>query len=270
MIFGDIHFTYQSILYILSLGLIVTALEDLKNWSIFHSNGLLSWKVSRLLFKWQTKGHLSRIINFFLNDKAFKLNIVLRIFASILLFLLTLMNIISPTLLLTLLLLNLFIAIRSPYGLDGAYQMYLVLLFALSIGSISGIYSQISSLCLWFIAAELIGSYFIAGIAKFFSSIWRKPYALNVIFSTRTYGHQFFYQWVQKNDAIAILMSWTVFLFETLFFTVLIFPPEYSFLFLAIGASFHFFNAYFMGLNNFLFAFLATYPALLYCINTIH
>lgn len=266
----DIHTTYRAILLILSIGLLIAALEDLKARSVFHSKGLLSWKVSRFSFKWLTKGPLSKVFDLLLNDKGFKTTIVLRIGGSGLLFLYALLNLISPLLLCILLFLNVLIAIRSPYSLDGAYQVNLILLFALSIGATFGVESQVSVLCLWFVVAELIVAYFISGITKFFSPIWRKPYALNVIFSTRTYGHRGFYQLVQKSDMVTIVASWFVFLFEALFFTVLLFPSHYAIFFLIIGASFHFFNAFFMGLNSFFFAFLATYPALFYCVNMIH
>ena len=266
----DIHTTYRAILLILSIGLSIAALEDLKAWSVFHSKGLLSWKVSRLSSKWLAKGPLSKVLDILLDDKGFKTTIFLRIGGSGLLFLLALINLIFPFLLGALLFLNVLIAIRSPYSLDGAYQMNLILLFALSIGAAFGIESQVSILCLWFVVAELIVAYFISGITKLFSPIWRKPYALNVIFSTRTYGHGGFYQLIQKSDVVAIVASWSVFLFEALFFTVFFFPSQYAGVFLIIGASFHFFNAFFMGLNSFFFAFLATYPALLYCVNMIH
>ena len=266
----DIHTTYRAILLILSIGLVISGVEDLKTWSVFYSKGLLSWKVSKLSYKWLAKGPLSNLLDFLLNDRVFKDTIFLRIIAPGLLFLLTILNIISPSLLCMLFFLNILIALRSPYSLDGAYQMYLILLAALSIGTTFGINSQVAVLSLWFIVAELVVAYFISGITKLFSPIWRKPYALNVIFSTRTYGHNGFYRLIQKSNAITIIASWSVFLFETLFFTVLFFPPHYTVLFLIVGISFHFFNAFFMGLNNFFFAFLATYPALLYCVSTIY
>jgi hypothetical protein len=268
--FTNIYFTYQVTLCILSISLFIAALEDLKNWQIFKSTGMLSWKVSRLSFSWSPKDLRLKLCNLLLHDNVFKCSVYLRVFASLLLLVLSILNIISPTLICTLFFLNLLINFRSPYGLDGSYQMSLVVLFALCIGTLFGIGSQISIVCLLFIAGELLSSYFIAGFSKLISPVWRKSAALHGIFSTRNFGHRFFYQLISQSEYLTILLSWSVFLFEMLFFTVLFFPPTYTIIFFILGFLFHLFNAIVMGLNNFLFSFSATYPALFYCINYIH
>lgn len=268
--FKNIAFTYQATLCILSISLFIAALEDLKSWSIFKPEGLLSWKVSKLSFKWPEKDLRQKIFNLLLQDSAFKCSIYLRAFSCSLLFIFSLLNIISPTLICSVFFLNLLMNFRSPYGLDGSYQMTLVILFALSIGSLFGINSPISTICLLFIAGELLASYFIAGFHKLTSPMWRKSSALHGIFSTRSYGHSFFFQLINRIQLLATFLSWFVFLFEILFFTALFFHPMYTILFCTIGFLFHVFNAIFMGLNNFLFSFSAAYPALFYCVNYIH
>jgi len=268
--FKDITFTYQVTLYILSIGLFITSLEDLKTWSVFQSKGILSWKVSKLGLRYTTKSLIAKLLNFCLNDKAFKGSIYLRIFGAILLFIFSVFNIISPSLLIALFFFKILIALRSPYGLDGAYQMHLVILFALSIGSLCGICSKISIISLCFIAGELVISYFISGITKLTSPAWRKSFALNAIFSTRTYGHSLFFRLISQRNVLATSMSWMIFLFETLFFLVIFLHPMHAIVLLVTGLLFHLFNAVFMGLNDFLFAFSAAYPALIYCIHKIH
>lgn len=268
--FKNIAFTYQVTLCILSIGLFIAALEDLKSWSIFKPEGLLSWKVSKLSFKWPAKDLRQRFLNLLLQDSVFKCSIYLRAFACFLLFIFSLLNIISPTLICSVFVLNFLMNFRSSYGLDGSYQMTLVILFALSIGSLFGVNSPISTICLLFIAGELITSYFIAGFYKLISPMWRTSSALHGIFSTRSYGHGFFFQLINRMQLLTTFLSWFVFLFEMLFFTVLFFHPMYTILFFTIGFLFHVFNAIFMGLNNFLFTFSAAYPALFYCVNYIH
>ena len=268
--FKNTAFTYQATLCILSIGLFIAALEDLKSWSIFKPKGLLSWDVSKLSFKRSAKDLRQRVFNVLLQDSVFKCSIYLRAFACFLLFIFSLLNIISATLICSVFFLNLFMNFRSPYGLDGSYQMTLVILFALSIGSLFGINSPVSTICLLFIAGELLASYFIAGFHKLISPMWRTSSALHGIFSTKSYGHDFFFRFINRMQLLATFLSWFVFLFEILFFTVLFFPPMYTILFFTIGFLFHLFNAIFMGLNNFLFTFSATYPALFYCVNYIH
>lgn len=268
--FKSIAFTYQATLCILSVGLFIAALEDLKNWQMFKSTGLLSWRVSRLSFKWPAKDLRLKLCNSLLHDNAFKCSIYLRALASLLLLIFSILNIVSSILICVLFSLNLLMNFRSPYGLDGSYQMNLVVLFALSLGSVFGIDSQISITCLLFIAAELISSYFIAGFSKLISPVWRKSSALHGIFSTRNFGHSFFYRLISWSELLTTILSWYIFLFEMLFFTVLFFHPAYTVVFFTIGFLFHVFNAIVMGLNNFLLSFLAAYPALFYCVNYIH
>lgn len=268
--FKSLAFTYQAILCILSIGLFITALEDITNWKMFKSTGLLSWKVSKLSYNWSAKDLRLKLCNYLLHDNAFKCSIYLKIFASFLLFVFSILNIISPTLICVLFFLHLLIHFRSPYGLDGSYQMHLVILFALSIGSLFGVYSQTSIVCVLFIAGELLCSYFVAGFNKLISPVWRKSSALQGIFSTRNFGHGLFYRFISQYEVLTTILSWYIFLFETLFFTVLFFRPNYTVIFFIIGFVFHLFNAIVMGLNNFLLSFLAAYPALFYCVNYIH
>jgi len=118
--------------------------------------------------------------------------------------------------------------------------------------------------CLWFIAGELILSYFIAGLAKMISPIWRKSHALPAIFSTKIYGHEGIFQLVMKHKTLSIVLCWPVFIFELLFVLAL-FSEHLCFFLCIVGFFFHLFSAIFMGLNTFFFSFVSTYPALFYC-----
>lgn len=267
-LFLDIEFVYLLTISMISFGVIIATLEDIFTWSIFKSSGLLSWKVSKLSYGWSTKGFRAKILDLILNDKSFKFSIYLRLIVSILLFGLSVFKIISPSLLILEFFLMSLICLRNPYSLDGAYQMCLVILFGISLGTLFGIHSTVSIFCLWFIALQLILSYFIAGIAKIFSPIWRKPYALTLIFSTKVYGHSLAYKLVSQNSSVALCLSWGVMLFEILFVVALILPPQFAILFVVAGALFHLGNGIFMGLNDFLFSFSASYPAFLFCMYT--
>lgn len=268
--FKDISFTYQAIQFILSIGLIISSLEDLKTWSVYSFDGLLSWKVARLANQWKAKGVIGSLLNVFLSDKGFKTILWGRLCASIGLFVFAIFNIVSPILICTLLLLTVLITIRCPYGLDGACQMSIVILLALAFASLAGLNSQTALLCLWFIAGQLFVSYIVAGFNKLYSPIWRKSHALIVIFSTRTFGHAPFYQLLMKNKLLTAILSWIIFLFEITFVGILFLNPEQALVLLMLGALFHLSVAIFMGLNDFFFTFTATYPAVLYLVNLIH
>jgi hypothetical protein len=263
-LFENIKNVYLISSLIMSIGLFIAALEDLSEFKIFEKRGLLSWSISRLSAEWKHRGLFSKILHFLLNDIAFKVNVFARIVGSLLLFILSCLGIVSPATFCVLFFLNALISFRNPYGLDGAYQMYLILLFGFTIGSLSGIDSVTSKICIAFIAGQLICSYVIAGYVKLISPVWRKGYALPMIFSTACYGHPSIYKLVTQYPAISCFLSWSTILFECSFFLILILPQPFALCFLFMGFLFHFANALFMGLNDFLFAFVTAYPSMLY------
>jgi len=264
--FENIGNIYRLTSFFLSIGLLIGALEDLYTFPIFQSNGLLSWKVSRVLLRWSCKGGIAKCVHFFLNDFSFKMSIYLRIVGSTLLFVFALFNVVSPVLFIALLVLNMFVFLRTPYSLDGGYQMSIMVLLGTSLGSLWGLDSKLAQFGLFFIGAQLAACYMISGVTKLVSPIWRRSYAMNAVFATKTYGHPFIYNLISRSPWIGRFATWSVILFEILFFTVFFFNPWMSFLFLFMGFLFHLGNAIFMGLNDFLFAFLAAYPAFVYLI----
>jgi len=67
---------------------------------------------------------------------------------------------------------------------------------------------------------------------------------------------------------LAITLSWAIIVFECSFFLVFFIDLKYVMILLAMGVLFHLTNAIVMGLNGFLFAFTAAYPAVFYCVLT--
>jgi hypothetical protein len=267
--FNNPEIAYSAIIVILSIGLIISSLEELVAFSVYNDSGLLSWKISKHRSSFFLKGNRAKILNFILSDLQFHAILFVKAILSVLLLLAPFFKVFPAILIFSIFVLMLLTLLRSPFGLDGAYQMNLVVLFGLSIATLSGIYSTLASICLWFIAGELILSYFIAGLAKMVSPIWRKSHALPAIFSTKTYGHEGVFQLVMKHKIFSIVLCWPVLIFELLFVSAL-FSGNLCFFLCIIGFLFHFFNAAFMGLNTFLFSFLSTYPALFYCCSKIN
>lgn len=63
--------SYILSLGILSLGLIISSLEDIIGWHVFKSSGILSWQVSRLTQRWTVKGLAANFLNFFFKRSIF-------------------------------------------------------------------------------------------------------------------------------------------------------------------------------------------------------
>jgi hypothetical protein len=111
----------------------------------------------------------------------------------------------------------------------------------------------------------------IAGVAKLFSKSWRSGIAVFQIMNTESFGSEGVAKvLLNASPVLKTALSWSVMLFEALFFVVLILPWPWFFVVLILGIAFHFYNAVIMGLNNFFWVFLATYPAIIYTNLALH
>ena len=95
--------------------------------------------------------------------------------------------------------------------------------------------------------------------------MWRSGRALIGVLGTDVYGHRQAYAFLSKHLGIARLLSWIVILFECGFCLVFLVDLRVGLWIFAGGVCFHVINAVLMGMNGFLFAFVATYPCIAYC-----
>jgi hypothetical protein len=118
----------------------------------------------------------------------------------------------------------------------------------------------------WFVALQSCLAYATAGWAKAVARGWRDGTYLADIMATQIYGHARFGAFLSGHPTIARTMSLSLVVWECAFPLVLLVPPPVAIGFLTSGFLFHLANAYFMGLNTFLWSFFAPYPAILYCV----
>jgi hypothetical protein len=239
----------------------MSTMEWIKNLDMFRTDGLLSWRILSLrpglIFRtgWLQSLFWERSIGWVLG---------IRIAAAV-----GLMVAPDPPFqcvaLLVIVATSWFLAVRSWLGDDGADQMGQVV----SIGAFliaAGI--ALNQLALsfagtLFIAGQLVISYFFAGFSKLLSAEWRLGRALVGVMGTHSYGHTLGARVASRSVVFSICFCWLVILSETLF-PVAIFAPRGVLLFtLAVFFVFHVANAYFMGLNTFVWAFAAAYPSVI-------
>lgn len=115
-----------------------------------------------------------------------------------------------------------------------------------------------------YITAQLVLSYFLAGLSKLGSTSWRDGSALSRLVSMRKYVVPQLAQRLLSNTALSRLGSWLVLGFECSFPLTLLLGREVALGYLTVSLCFHLAIAYTLGLNRFLWAWLAAYPALLY------
>jgi hypothetical protein len=140
----------------------------------------------------------------------------------------------------------------------GADYMTSIVLAALIIAQS---FSKFQEVALYYIAVQACLSYFIAGLSKIRRQDWRSGEALRGFLSTTNYDIPPLARELAKNHRLILLCSWLVMIFECLYPFALLNQTATT-LILVFGLLFHLANFYVFGLNRFVFAWLATYPAL--------
>jgi hypothetical protein len=157
-------------------------------------------------------------------------------------------------------LLQLMLMKRHHLAIDGSDQMLLVVLVACLLGRIGA-----DAVATWaavsFLAAELTLAYLVAGVAKATSAYWRSGQAFPMIARTRMYGQPAARRVVDRFPWAGRAASYAVIWWESLFVLALIAPPALLAVLFVLGVGFHAGCAVVMGLNRFMWAFVASYPA---------
>lgn len=261
----DVQSIYNLMLALLSVGLLVSSLEYAVKANVFATDGLLAWNTMQLRWSHRLRhGPLGLVLGRLFTKEGLTFLFIMRI-------LLVGLALVAPAgsleRWLSILLLTadlLLTSVITFYGSDGSDQMTIILLvtfflccppFATQTLLLSG---------LWFIAIQACLSYSIAGIAKLVSTEWRGGTAVYDIFCTKTYGSRWAAELLKDRRWLKLFLCWGVIIAETLFPLCLFLPWPFALIFLGWGLLFHLLNAIIMGLNSFLWAFLATYPAILF------
>jgi hypothetical protein len=229
----------------------------------FAPNGFFDWGILKLRF-----GRFARvfnpIFNFVVVSPGFTICAVLSSVFAVSAFLLRGTEL-SSFLLGIVLLLNVIFSYRNFLSGDGSDHMGNILCVCLFVLSIKIGCTVIQNAAVTFICLQSILSYFTSGVAKLCSKPWRDGRAVLGLAVTDTYGNYTLARLLTAGRGPANLaVCWSVILFEMIFPIVLLIPFKWCIAMLCLGAIFHILNAWFIGLNRFVWAFLGTYPSILY------
>lgn len=158
---------------------------------------------------------------------------------------------------------------RRFLGDDGSDQMMTIIFVTVALSAGLGRGSVALSLGLWFLSFQACLSYASAGIAKALSPEWRDGSAIFKVFNTEAYGLRPVAAIIHRRPVLGMVASWTVITVECVFPLVLIAPLPLMVVLLGMGLLFHVLCAAIMGLNSFLWAFAATYPALIFANHSV-
>jgi len=261
--FSQYENVYTVILYLFCTGLLISSFEYLYISKEFKPQGIFSWKIFSSRGNYQKSTGLLKKTNLIFGYSATVSLHAARIISLIMLLVIT-DHYVKTLLLAFLFLTTLLLSYRTLIGLDGADQMDSILCITLLIVFLAD-NSFIYKTGLVFIAAQSVLSYLVAGTAKLFSKKWRNGVAVFQIMNTKTYGFESIAKLLSTVPRfINLLFCWHIILFEVLFLLVFFLPSPWFLIFLLWGICFHIYNAVAMGLNNFFWAFIATYPAIIY------
>ncbi len=141
----------------------------------------------------------------------------------------------------------------------GSDTMTVVVLLSLSVA----LHPALERAAVVYIAVQVSLSYVIAGLAKLRQREWRSGAALQRFLQSDHYGAPAFVREL-STPSVARVLSFATIGFECTFPLALI-DPRLCLGWLSLGLCFHVANAVVFGLNRFLFAWAAAYPALLAC-----
>ena len=116
---------------------------------------------------------------------------------------------------------------------------------------------------LGYVCIHAMTSYFISGTIKLFSAEWRHGVALPYFLDGGIHG-PLAADSAFRRRGIAIVCSWAFILWECAVPLVLL-GPAFAVAFCSVALLFHFLVFVFFGLNRFVWAWMVSYPAIIYC-----
>jgi hypothetical protein len=150
---------------------------------------------------------------------------------------------------------------RGPYN-RGSDRMTLLALACISIARLAPS-PHAAELALGYLALQLLLSYFVSGVAKLASAEWRAGRALIELFAVSSYPASESLRGLARYPRALALLGYATLFFELAFPLALVDARALA-VALVAAASFHLANAALLGLNRFVWAWLAAFPALIW------
>jgi len=243
----------------IAIAVIFQTIELLQIRTTFADNGVWSWNDLKKEFKIFSPFN-QRMLDFFLNYRNFLCLLFVRLFMAICLLFFS-----NAFILAILLFSTIMIGLRWRGTFNGGSDyMTILVLSALTAESLSSHSYKISLAVLWYLSIQVCSSYFIAGLVKIRRQNWRNGTALRCFVASTIYREDELSRFIKEKKGIAIVLSWLLFLFE-LGFPLALVSSDLSLVVILMAIFFHVGNFYIFGLNRFVFAWMACYPALYFC-----
>jgi hypothetical protein len=245
---------------VFALSLTIQTLEYLRLGKYTADDAFWSWQLQRSDIP---NAPVRALLDVLFKPSVYQLHLVLRLCAAVLLAL----QGASLPLIGFLFVGNLLILIRWRGAFNGGSDfLTLVVLTGLFISQVVGAFGNVQlgwQAGFWYIAIQAITSYFMSGAVKLLRPEWRNGSAMTIFLNGAIYGplsatHPL------RNKWLAMMGSWGFIVWEILFPLSLL-DPRLAAVFCAVAAFFHFLVFWFFGLNRFFWAWLCSFPAIIWC-----
>ncbi len=255
----------NAVLLFASIGALLSSLEWCALFGEFRKGGIYDWEVIRLLHRSAPSPYIAGLLAVASSPCAVVTCLAIRIIVSAwcicdIAFSLGDHSWLAPCFLS---LTGLYINYRTYYGLEGSDQMMNTVCISLSLGLLAQSERGLV-LALYFIAAQSVLSYLVAGVSKLCGRLWRNGQAVRLIVNTRSFGHPYFSRFLDQRQILGSCCTFSVLFIECTFPLSLVLPAPLAFAMIVLVTVMHLLNCVVLGFNVFLWAFLATYPAILF------
>ncbi len=239
---------------IISGGVFWQSIEMLQLRESYSDRGVWSWEILGQEFS----PRLRRALGFFLAMPHFQVLLITRLLAALLACVFP-----HPAVLTWLFLTSFAVSFRWRGSFNGGSDsMTLLTLAALSVGAAG---PSLLSAALVYLAIQCAFSYTIAGWTKLTQRSWRNGDALAEFLRLPAYEVPARILPMSRQRGPMRVFAWGVLLFECSFPLAFV-NQSTAIAYLSAAVIFHLANAYVFGLNRFVWAWAATYPAILYCV----
>ncbi|MBC7692031.1 MAG: HTTM domain-containing protein [Methylotenera sp.] len=244
---------------LIGVAVFLQTIELLQLRSKFNETGIWKWSTLQREFQIFPRPVFA-LLDFLLGYRNFIAVLFLRLIASA-----TVIFFPHPALFLFLLLSTVLISLRWRGTFNGGSDfMTLIVLMGVSGATVFREIPIVRLACLGYIAIQTCTSYFIAGFIKMKTSNWRRGKALPGFLNATIHDGNPLLNSISRNRVICLAASWAVIVFECGFPSALL-NPQLCVVLIGLGFLFHLGTWIIFGLNRFLFAWMAAYPALYYC-----
>lgn len=266
--FRDPAYAFRVSAALLGTGQIVTSLEYLCMRKEFASGGVYPWPVLRLSMP-PRPAPIHRLREMLFCERGVVMLLTVRLLLASMLLVLSWIESVARLAVVALSAVLLLFNVRLPWGMEGADDIAVHVSLGLAAFAVTRWFDA-PSLGLYYIAAYAGLAYVTAGVTKLAEPTWRDGVALEWVVNLQAFGARWAMDLLAPRPRLRCALSWLVMLAEVCAPLALLLPARGIAIALAAGLVFHVTLAVCMGLNTFVWAFLATYPGVLLVWTTLH